>query len=261
MKKIIFGLLLTAQITATQITDVQAVVLAAGKSSRFNSEQSKVIALLNNQPLIVHALNPLRDLSIDVILVIGHQRELVKKVVHDAGFQNVKYAIQEKPMGTGHAVQCAQDNWSKENILITYGDMPLINAEIITNLFDKHINSHADLTIIVASNTDPACSYGRIVKQGNEIRIIEKKHFTFDINEYPLVNAGIYLVKREILEDCLQQITPNPVSGEYYLTDMIEIANKKNLRIETLEVPYDAVRGINTQEELAIIAQLTNKKH
>lgn len=239
--------------SAHAIDDVEAVILAAGKSSRFNSEQSKMLARIQDKPLIIHALQPLEALHIPSILVLGHQRELVRKAVEDAHIANVQYVYQNEQLGTGHAVLCAQQAWSKDHILITYGDMPMINTTIITQLYEKHINQTAALTLIVAPNTDSACAYGRIVQQGTDIRIIEKKHFTLNINEYPLVNAGIYLVKREVLEMCLKEVTPNAVTKEYYFTDILEIANKKNLRIATLEVPFDTVRGINTQEEFQAI--------
>jgi bifunctional N-acetylglucosamine-1-phosphate-uridyltransferase/glucosamine-1-phosphate-acetyltransferase GlmU-like protein len=238
------------------IDNVQAVLLAAGKSKRFKNSTSKVLAPLQYKPLIVHALEPLQDLQIPIILVVGHQRDLVRQAVEDAGIKSVQYAVQEELLGTGHAVLCAQPYWSKKHILITYGDMPLINADIISNLYQTHINQDADLTLIVAANVEPSCTYGRIVKNGNDIRIVEKKHFTLDINEYPLVNAGIYLVKREVLEMCLAEIKQNEVTQEYYFTDILEIANKKNLRIATLEVPFNAVRGINTQEEYLEVINL-----
>lgn len=236
--------------------NVEAVLLAAGKSKRFKSTQSKILAQLQYKPMIVHALQPLHDLHIPIILVVGHQRELVQETVTQAGIERIQYAIQEEQLGTGHAVFCAQPYWSKENILITYGDMPLINAEIISELYQVHIDQEADLTLIVAANVNPSCSYGRIVKNGDDLRIIEKKHFTLDINDYPLVNAGIYLVKREVLEMCLAGIQPNEVTKEYYFTDILEIANKKGLRIATLEVPFNAVRGINTQEEYLEVVNL-----
>lgn len=242
--------------TYSQVDDVEAIILAAGKSRRFGTEYSKMLAQIKNKPLIVHALEPMEALGIPSILILGYQRDQVRQAVIDAGFKHVQYAYQEEQLGTGHAVQCAQPYWSKDHLLITYGDMPLINTEIVTQLYEKHTSTSADLTLIVASNVDPACSYGRIVINGNDIRIIEKKHFTGDITEYPLVNAGIYLVKREVLEICLPLIEQNSVSKEYYLTDILEIANTMNLRIETLEVPFDAVRGINTQEEYQAVIEL-----
>lgn len=247
---------LSSLLATTPILDVQAVLLAAGKSKRFNSATSKVLAHVQFKPMIVHAIQPLHDLHIPIILVVGHQRDLVKKAVDEAGIDNIQYAVQEEALGTGHAVSCAQPYWTKNNILITYGDMPLINTEIITQLYETHMKEHADLTLILASNIDPACTYGRIVKIGNDIRIVEKKHFTMDIKDHPLVNAGIYLVKREVLEMCLPQIERNAVSQEYYFTDILEIANKKNLRIATIVVPFDAVRGVNTQEEYLQVKQL-----
>jgi len=242
------------------LTDLQAVVLAAGKSSRFNSDQSKMLAQLQYKPMVIRALQPLHDLNIPIILIVGHQHELVELAVRDAGLNTVQFALQKEQLGTGHAVLCAQPFWSKDHILITYGDMPLINTHIVEQLYQTHMQENADFTLIVAENVDPACSYGRLVRQGHDLRIIEKKHFTLNINDYPLVNAGIYLVKRAVLEMALAEIQPNSVTKEYYLTDILEIANKKNLRISTLKVPFDAVRGINTQEEYAEVIKLLEPK-
>ena len=246
--------------TVDRVSNVQAVVLAAGKSKRFNSEQSKMLAPLQYKPMVVHALEPLSQLEIPTILIVGHQHELVKQAVEESRLNNVQFVIQKEQLGTGHAVLCAQPYWSKDNILITYGDMPLITTDNILNLYALHDERKADLTLIVAANVDPACAYGRIVQAGNDIRIVEKKHFTYNIEDHPLVNAGIYLVKRDVLEICLVEIEPNSVTGEYYFTDILEIANKKKLSIAILEVPFDAVRGVNTQLEYQVVKELIEKK-
>lgn len=242
--------------SASEIANVQAVLLAAGKSKRFKSSQTKVLAHLQYKPMIVHALQPLSDLHIPIILVVGHQRDLVQQAVEEAEIKEVRYAVQEEQLGTGHAVQCAAPYFERAHILITYGDMPLINRQIIEQLYQLHTNEDADLTFIVAHNVEPSCSYGRIVQHEKDIRIIEKKHFMLDINDYPLVNAGIYLVKKEVLTSCLAEIQPNEMSQEYYFTDILEIANKKGLKISMLEVPFNAVRGINTQEEYLEVINL-----
>lgn len=243
-----------------RLSDVQAVVLAAGKSKRFNSEQSKMLASLQHKPMVVHALQPLSQLCIPIILILGHQYDLVKKAVEESNVKDIQYVLQKEQLGTGHAVLCAQPYWSEENILITYGDMPLITTENISKLYQLHSDSKAALTLIVASNLDPECAYGRIVKNGDDIRIVEKKHFTYNIADHPLVNAGIYIVKRQVLEICLAEIEPNSVTGEYYFTDVLEIANKKRLSIATMEVPFDAVRGVNTQLEYQSVKELIEKK-
>jgi bifunctional N-acetylglucosamine-1-phosphate-uridyltransferase/glucosamine-1-phosphate-acetyltransferase GlmU-like protein len=241
------------------LPEVQALVLAAGKSKRFNSEQSQMLAPLQSKPMVIHALQPIGLLKIPIILILGHQHELVRQAVEENKLLDIQYVLQKEQLGTGHAVLCAQPYWSKDNILITYGDMPLITTENISQLYAVHTEKKADLTLIVAANTDPACTYGRIVKMGDDIRIVEKKHFTYDISEHPLVNAGIYLVKRPVLEMCLAEIEPNSVTGEYYFTDVLEIANKKKLTIEILEVPFDAVRGVNTQFEYQSVKELMEK--
>jgi bifunctional UDP-N-acetylglucosamine pyrophosphorylase/glucosamine-1-phosphate N-acetyltransferase len=240
--------------------NVEAVILAAGVSSRFGKPYSKMLAEINNMPMIVLSLEPLQELDLAKIVIVGHQREQVMKAVLDAGITNVQFAPQNEQRGTGHAVLCAQPFWSKDNILITNGDMPLIKAELIEQLYLEHKKNNADITFIVAHNVDPACAYGRIVPdQHGTIAIVEKKHFTHAIEDFPLVNAGIYLVKRPVLEECLQEIKENSVSHEFYVTDIVEIAAQKNLRVVTIEVPFNAVRGINTQEEyntiLALVAE------
>jgi bifunctional UDP-N-acetylglucosamine pyrophosphorylase/glucosamine-1-phosphate N-acetyltransferase len=246
-----------------QATDnVEAVILAAGVSSRFGKPYSKMLAEINKTPMIVLSLKPLQELDLAKIVIVGHQREQVKKAILDAGITKVQFAPQDKQLGTGHAVMCAQPFWTKDNILITYGDMPLLKAELIEKLYQEHKKNNADITFIVAENVDPACAYGRIITDRNgTIFIVEKKHFTHAIEDFPLVNAGIYLVKREVLEECLKEIKENSVTHELYLTDIVEIAAQKNLRVATFEVPFNAVRGVNTQEEynilLALVAQET----
>lgn len=249
----------------TYATDnVEAVVLAAGRSKRFGKDYSKMLADIHGTPMVVHALRPLQQLDLAKIVVLGFQKDEVKEAVLDGGITNVQFVVQEQQLGTGHAVACAQHAWSKDHILITYGDMPLLKADLIEKLYAQHSQTHADITFIVAHNVDKTCSYGRIVpdKDGT-IRIVEKKHFTHSEHDYPLVNAGIYLVKRDVLETCLHEITENNVTHEYYLTDIAEIAAHKKLHIQTFTVPFDAVRGINTQEEfdsvLSILAALPSQ--
>lgn len=257
------SLFLCSALCATpDFSDLQSVVLAAGKSSRFNKEieetkkRTKMLAPLGQKQVVLHALAPMQELGIGTTLVVGYQKEMIKQAIKDAGYKNVQYVHQKQTLGTGHAVACTQNTWAKNHIMITYGDMPLINTQLIKKLYEVHIQKNADLTFVVAQNVDPKNSYGRLVQTKSGIKIVEKKHFTFDIHDYPLVNAGVYLVKREVLKQCLPAIEKNEKSGEYYLTDIIELANKKKLRIATVEVPYDVVRGINTQQDYHVIQKL-----
>lgn len=242
-----------------EIENVQAVMLAAGKSRRFG-DQNKMIVHLLGIPMVIRALKPLQTLHIPTTVIVGYEKELVMQTIIDAQFNNIQFAEQKEQLGTGHAVMCAEHTFTKEHIFIAYGDMPLLSEELITRLYNQHIAQKADITFTTAFCTDPANAYGRIVTTKDGIVIIEKKHFTFDIKDYPYVNAGIYIIKQSVLHRCLPEITINKQSNEFYLTDLIEIGNKYKLKIVPVEVPFEEVQGINTKDEFKKVEEYLIKK-
>lgn len=242
------------------LTNVQAVILAAGQGSRFKTGITKLISPICGQPMAVYPVKLTQKLSLPTCVIIGYQKEAVKESILKTGVENIEFAEQTQQLGTGHALLACKHLWQKDTLLILNGDMPLITPDIIYQLEQLHRKNNAAISLVVSHNTDPANSFGRIVQNGNQIKIVEKKHFTQSIFDYPLVNAGIYLINRSFIEDYLPTITQNEQTHEFYLTDLVEIASKHNLPIALSEVNFNFVQGINTFKELADVEKIIHNQ-
>lgn len=232
--------------------DVQAIVLAAGKSRRFMGPKSKLLSPLCGKEMILFVTSVLEKLNIESSVVVGHQKELVIDIINEHHKHLFSFIEQQTQGGTGHAVACTKAHWSKDHILIINGDMPLITADIIEKLYAKHLQSNAILSFVTAYNIDLSTgAFGRIVERDNAIAIVEAKDFVGHIEDHPYINAGIYLVSRSFLESSILELKQHGNSKEWYITDLVEIASNRGIAICTLDVPFDRVRGINTLNELA----------
>lgn len=237
------------------LLNVQAIILAAGKSSRFNTNKTKLTEKICGQPMVLYQIKVLEALNIPLCMVVGHQKELLISLIQESDAPNVSFVSQEIQQGTGDAVKCTQYLWQHDNILIMNGDIPLITPTIIEELYTKHTQSNAAITFVTAHDNNPNNSYGRVIQKNNSIEIIEAKHLA-NIQDHCCVNAGIYLAKRTFLEKYIETIQLNPITQEYYLTDLIKIANDNQELVETVTAPFDYVRGINTLEELWAAEQI-----
>lgn len=235
--------------------DVQAVVLAAGRAKRFKTNTSKLVQKLCGQEMVLFITKALEQLNIETTVVVGHQKEAVTAVIQEH-HTDIHFVTQEKQEGTGHAVLCTEPTWHKDIILIMNGDMPLVTSSIIEQLYAKHRETGAAITLAVAYDTDPAGAYGRIVQDGNKLAIVEAKEFTSNIEDHPFINAGIYLVNRAFLETVIHTLNRSEVSNEFYITDIIKMASDKNNIISTVAVSFDRVRGINNFRELWAAEQI-----
>jgi bifunctional UDP-N-acetylglucosamine pyrophosphorylase/glucosamine-1-phosphate N-acetyltransferase len=240
------------------ITNLQAIVLAAGKSTRFNVDTSKMVEKICGQEIILYTTRLLEQLKIPTTVVVGYQKEAVQKVINTVHKDRIHFEIQEEQHGTGHAILCARNSFKEEHILIMNGDMPLVTADIIERLYSKHIESQASISFIVAHNDDPSgISYGRVVKaHDNKIKIVEAKDFNGDYTDHCFINAGIYIVSKDFLEKNLQEIEKNDDSKEFYFTDIIKIASDQSVIVTTLQTSFDRIRGINNFQELWAAEQI-----
>ena len=227
------------------------IILAAGKGKRMKSHLPKVLHPLANKPLLAHVIDLAKGLNPEkIIVVIGHGAEKVKQW----SVEKIEFVEQKEQLGTGHAVQQTEDALRDYdgNILILSGDVPLLRIDTVRKLIKIHINSGAVVTILTA-NVDNPTGYGRIVRDsgGRAINIIEEKDASPEIKKVKEINSGIYCFKKDFLFNSLKKIDKNNIQQEYYLTDVVGLAFKSSLKIETLmaEDP-DEIMGINTQEEL-----------
>lgn len=229
---------------------VQAIILAAGKSTRFNTGRTKLAEKICGQEIILYATNLFEQLHINMTVVVGYQQDLLKEIIrrhHQAG---ITFVHQAEQLGSWDALQCTSKNWQEDHIFIMNGDMPLVTPEIIIKLYEAHMESQADLSFATAHYHEPSNSYGRIVRKDGIITIVEAKEFTGDPQEDCCINAGIYLVKKTFLQSQINCIELNKTSKEFYLTDLIQNAGLEGKKVVTITVPFDRIRGVNTLEEL-----------
>lgn len=237
---------------------IQAIILAAGRSSRFNTINSKLTFRICGQEMIIYPIKALIELNISYSLVLGYQKEPVLTILNNYKL-NFTYVEQLEQKGTGHALTVTKDLWVTDNILVLNGDMPLVNSKILNKLIEKHIESDAAISFLAAQNLNDS-GYGRVVHENNRIKIVEARDFKDDVNKYSYINAGVYLIKKEFLNEYLNKLELHSNSQEFYITDLIYIASQNNKKIELIEIDFDYVRGVNTLEELSIIEKLKQKE-
>ncbi|HBM75198.1 MAG TPA: bifunctional UDP-N-acetylglucosamine diphosphorylase/glucosamine-1-phosphate N-acetyltransferase GlmU [Clostridiaceae bacterium] len=242
--------------------NVCAVILAAGEGKRMKSKHPKVIHKLCGKPIIQHVVDSVTGAGIsDIIVVIGHKAEEVKECVES----DVDFALQEKQLGTGHAVMCASDLIKERNgngtTLILYGDSPLIKSETLCSLISYHRNNGFHGTVLTTEYDDPA-GYGRVIRdsRGNVERIVEQKDATDEEKKVRECNSGIYCFETEKLLDALKLIKNDNAQKEYYLTDVIGAMKGLGLTIGAYSISDSTETvGINSRIQLADAASIMRR--
>ena len=230
-----------------------ALILAAGKGTRMQSDKAKVLHELNGKPLLHYSIEAAKAAGAEkIVAVIGHQAERVRETFAANGCIFVE---QNPQLGTGHAVLQAKDVLSNYDGLtvILCGDVPLLKSSTIQSLIDNH-HTHCAAVSVLTTIPPPPHAYGRIVKddRGNVLKIVEHKDATEEEKKIGEINTGIYCVDTKFLFDALGKVTNNNQQGEYYLTDIVEIAVREGKKVKSfIADDYVEVMGINTLEELA----------
>jgi bifunctional UDP-N-acetylglucosamine pyrophosphorylase/glucosamine-1-phosphate N-acetyltransferase len=233
------------------------VIMAAGKGTRLKSKRPKVLHEVGGQTLLRHVVDAARQLvpPEDIYVVVGHEAGLVKESVAGLGVQFVE---QREQKGTGHAMQTArQATQGYEDVIVLYGDVPLIRPETIRKVRDFHLERRAAMTVLTATPED-LHGYGRVVRKSNdsdEIReIVEQKALTPEAAKAPEINSGIYAFATKPLFAHIDSLGTNNSHGELYLTDMASILGKAGERVVALKAQdADEVLGANTIEEMMAI--------
>jgi len=235
-----------------------ALVLAAGKGTRFKSDRIKVLHPLLGRPmirLVVDCVQALRPET--VTLVVGHQRETV---MEELSSRRVEYVVQKDQRGTAHAVLSAAAILRKKqdkDLLVINGDLPLIRPETLRPLVKQHRREENALTFLAAEMEDPT-GFGRIVSGGDgTIRIIEEREATAAQRKIKEVNVGVYLFRVRDLLEALPRISDKNRKREFYLTDIIEIMSASGKKVGTCRAPGEQeIVGINERLELARAAEI-----
>ncbi|MBC5801097.1 MAG: bifunctional UDP-N-acetylglucosamine diphosphorylase/glucosamine-1-phosphate N-acetyltransferase GlmU [Candidatus Eremiobacteraeota bacterium] len=241
---------------------VRAVVLAAGKGTRMRSSRPKVLHELCGRPMLWYVLRALRDAGIAEVAVITNADVLphVDAIARDAGQHAADAVLQEPQLGTGHAMQVALAHLppnSGARLLVLNGDMPLIEAELVT----RTLSAACALALVTARMPLPS-AYGRVVRDGERIeRVVEAKDATQDELALEEMNAGLYAFDETTLRRTIAALRPDNAQGEYYLTDTIGAF----VRAGESVLPVDAgdhrnVLGVNDRVELAAAATALRRR-
>jgi len=238
--------------SATKISNdlLQVIILAAGKGTRMYSSKPKVLHNLAGKPLVQHVIDTAKELQADSIsLVYGHGAELVKETLPE---DELIWCEQEQQLGTGHAVQQAigQVNDSA-NVLILYGDVPLLRVETLKQLLQAK-NEQA-IALLTACLDNPG-GYGRIVRNNENCieKIVEEKDADDATKQIQEINSGVMVVDGDKLKQWLSKVGNNNAQGEYYLTDVIELAVQEGETVNSYIVEDDKeIEGINNKIQLA----------
>jgi bifunctional UDP-N-acetylglucosamine pyrophosphorylase / glucosamine-1-phosphate N-acetyltransferase len=239
--------------------NIQAVILAAGKSKRFNTETSKLVERICGKEMVLHTTSLLENMHIPTTVVVGYKKELIINTInsHHGKCNLFDFVHQQEQLGTGHALLCTKDNWHKDHILVMNGDTPLLTEALLQNLIDTHIKTNAALSFIVAHNIDPSVKgYGLVFQEQDYVKIVEEKDLENTPPENLCLNGGIYILKRSFLEKYIPNVLPSKKSGEFYITSLMEIASKHKLKIQLVDAPFDTIRGVNTLRELWVAEQI-----
>ena len=244
---------------------LKAVILAAGKGTRMNSDLPKVIHKCDGQPMVHYVIKAAKDAgAMDVCVIVGYGANEVKSAIYDV----VDYVRQDEQLGTGHAVKCAKDFIGTEgDVIVLCGDTPLITGKTLTRLVELHKKLANGVTVLSAMVDDPT-GYGRIIRdeQNGFVKIVEQKDATEEEAKVKEINSGMYIFNAEALSASLEMLNNDNAAGEYYLTDTIAIIKKIGLRVSAMALSgsdVDDIMGVNTIAQLDVatkIMQARNKE-
>jgi bifunctional UDP-N-acetylglucosamine pyrophosphorylase/glucosamine-1-phosphate N-acetyltransferase len=226
------------------------IILAAGKGTRMGSDLPKVLNLLGGKPLVQHLLDTVSDIKgSKVQLVVGHKPDLVKSSLEVNN--KADFVLQRKQLGTAHAVKQALKNLRSNSIaLVLYGDGPLVKKKTLTKLIASAEKDN--LSILTYKQKEPH-GYGRVVRgrRGLVERIVEEKDASSEEKKIEEVNSGILAIKTKHLIDLVERISNKNAAEEYYLTDIVELANQASIPVKAIIVSdHKQVLGVNNPQEL-----------
>lgn len=234
--------------------ETKAVVLAAGKGTRMQSEKNnlpKVLREACGKPLLHHVLGQLQFLGQEnIVLVAGYMHEAVEHA-----FPSYATALQEPQLGTGHAVQCAREflEGFDGTVLICYGDMPLVRSETYASLLAHHEAVAAQCTLL-SGTCEEYLPYGRVLTdaQNNFIAVVEDRDCTPEQKKIRELNVGIYAFSCKHLLASLEKLENHNAQNEYYLTDVPGLIAQAGGKVSVFKtVLNEQIIGVNTPEQLA----------
>jgi bifunctional UDP-N-acetylglucosamine pyrophosphorylase/glucosamine-1-phosphate N-acetyltransferase len=238
------------------------IILAAGKGTRMKSAIVKVLHPLAGVPVLSYSLDLAREFKPqNLVVVVGFQADTVREQFEAS---DLTFVEQKEQLGTGHAVQTAVPALSEFHgtILILCGDVPLLTGDTVQRLLREHQVKKAAVTVLTTILEDPG-SYGRVFRRedGQLLKIVEAKDLETGEGVIREINTGIYCVESDFLFSALLSLTDRNAQREYYLTDIVALANSRGERTAgyVAENPFE-VMGINTRLDLAKAAQYLRQR-
>nr|WP_170312402.1 bifunctional UDP-N-acetylglucosamine diphosphorylase/glucosamine-1-phosphate N-acetyltransferase GlmU [Paenibacillus sacheonensis] len=228
-----------------------AIILAAGQGKRMKSKLYKVLHPVCGKPMVAHVLQTVKDAACErTVVVVGHGAETVRSFLGD----EVEFSLQERQLGTGHAVQQAEQLLGAEEgtTVILYGDTPLVTSETIGALLRYHTEIGSAATVLTAVVPNPQ-GLGRIIRDeaGNVMRIVEQKDCTPEQAAISEINTGMYCFDNKKLFQALAKVTNHNAQGEYYLTDVMEILKNEGEIVGAYCTP-DYAEGVGVNDRVGL---------
>ena len=233
-------------------TDLAIIILAAGKGTRMKSTLHKVLHPLGGRPMLHHLMDTVDHLSPSrKVIVVGAGKEQVENSVGD----EAEIVVQDPQLGTGHAVQVTKEQLQgfSGDVLILYGDVPLLSEETLQQLLDQRRSEQNPAVVVLGFEPNDTKAYGRLVvdDQGGLKAIVEHKDATEEQRGIKLCNSGIMALDGAVMFDLLDSLDDNNAAQEFYLTDIVEIAKSKGLNCAVSVAKETEVIGVNSRSELA----------
>lgn len=241
--------------------NLKAVILAAGEGTRMRSKKPKVLHEVLNKPMIDYVIDTAKGCGAEkVCVVVGHKADEVKAAIQKDG---VVFALQAKQKGTGHAVKMAGSFLeADQDILILYGDTPLIQGKTLEKLVEKHRQQNFGATVVSAVLENPE-GYGRIIRDagGDFLKIVEHKDASHQERCIKEINTGIYIFKGADLISALARLDNHNVQGEYYLPDCLELILKAGGKVGAVTAEDDKeFFGVNSRVQLAEATKIMQER-
>ncbi len=225
---------------------ISIIILAAGQGTRMKSQKPKVLHSISGKSMLFYAIDASLEISDDITVVLSHQADLIKDTIN-AEYKNISYHIQDVKQfpGTGGALRGITPKYEK--VVILNGDMPLVTKDSIESL----TSGDADINMSVIELQNPT-GYGRVaIKDKRVLEIIEEKDCNDKQKNIITVNAGVYCVTKEIIENYIPNLTNNNAQKEYYLTDIVKMTVDDNKVVNPILVKENEFKGVNSKLDLS----------
>lgn len=238
---------------------LKVIILAAGKGTRMMSKIPKVLHKIFDKTMVDYVIETAEKCgSKETCVIVGHQSSMVKSIIGN----KVEFRVQKEQLGTGHAVMQAMDFiGDNENVLILYGDTPLITPKTIEKLIEIHTKENNLATVISVIEQNPQ-GYGRIVREYNCFKkIVEQKDATQQENLIKEINTGVYIFNSNALKEALKNLSNSNSQNEYYLTDTLEIIKEQGHKVGImLAKDSKEFLGVNSKLQLSQVTKILKNR-